>query len=685
MTEKSKKDQLILDVRDLKAYFDTPEGIAKAVNGISFSIRKGEIFGLVGESGSGKTVTALSILRLLQKPAGYIAGGEIHLGDQNLLDLPLPEMRKVRGARVSMIFQEPMTSLNPVFTVGNQVAEAILLHDKGTKRSAMQKTLKLFMEVGIPAPEQRIHEYPHQLSGGMKQRVMIAMALACQPDLIVADEPTTALDVTTQAQVLAVLKELKTKKGASILLVTHNLGLVRQYADRVGVMYAGKIVEIADTRTLLNSPCHPYTQKLLESIPSRATRGKDLNIIQGNVPAATEYGEGCTFLPRCPVGDPEICGKEFPPVEEVKPGQIAACYKKGSYVGIKNIRPSIRRSDSSSEEEILVEAREVDIHFPIKKGFLKKTVGYVKAVDGFSLKIPLGKTTALVGESGCGKTTFGKALVNLLKIRQGEIQYGDTIIQGKGKPPAKFIHQNIQMIFQDPYSSLNPRMKVADLVSEGVKAQGIPFSDAKLTDLLIQAGLPPDSVFKYPHEFSGGQRQRICIARALAVEPNFLICDEATSALDVSVQAQILNTLRSIQKRKNLTYLFITHDLGVVEYLADYIAVMYLGRIVEEGPLEEVLDNPRHPYTQALLSAVPRVEEDTGKEKIFLEGDVPSPINPPSGCHFHPRCPHATSECQTSYPPIHQEDSHPSHHYRCYHPVSNLPKGDGSPQPVSER
>lgn len=656
--------KVLLELKNLKTYFSTPEGTAKPVNGVDLTIHEGEIYSLVGESGCGKSVTALSIMQLLQKPAGYIESGEINFKGRNLVGISGSEMRKIRGKEISMIFQEPMTSLNPVFTVGEQIIEAIVLHEKASKKAAYDKTVEILRSVGIPSPEKRINEYPHQLSGGMKQRIMIAMALACNPSLIIADEPTTALDVTIQAQILDLLRERCKQNNISILLVTHNLGIVKNFADKISVMYAGKIVETASVKEMLSSPQHPYTKKLLKSLPSREARGKDLSVITGNVPAATKYGEGCLFQPRCPNATEE-CLKTCPSLKDVSFSHQVACFNNeaepstcmGSVQNLSN-------AETVESKETLIDIEKINVHFPIRAGILKKTVGYVKAVDDFSLKITKGKTTALVGESGCGKTTIGKALIQLVPVTAGKISmHGQPIINGKFID-INSIRKNIQMIFQDPYSSLNPRMRVCDLIQEGALARKRPLSKIELEDLLVKVGLSKDILNRYPHEFSGGQRQRISIARALAVTPELFICDEATSALDVSVQAQILNLLRQIQKENNLTFLFITHDLGVVEYLADYIAVMYLGRVVEEGPVLEVLDNPKHPYTKALFDAVPRIDAETKKSTVVMQGDVPSPINPPSGCHFHPRCPFADEKCKQSYPPaIHASETHS---YRCY-------------------
>jgi len=656
---------MLLRVKDLRSYFQTSEGIARAVDGVSFDIGKGSTFALVGESGCGKSVTALSIMRLLAEPAGYIAGGSIHLGDTDITALPYDEMRDIRGNRISMIFQEPMTSLNPVFTVGYQIREAICSHQTAKADEAKKIAVEMLDKVGIPDPDKRYDEYPHQLSGGMRQRVMIAMALACRPELLIADEPTTALDVTIQAQILNLMKDLQATMGTSILLITHDLGVVYQTADRVGVMYAGRIAELADRDELFSHPLHPYTAKLFQSLPGRQKRGEQLHTIEGVVPKATEFPDGCRFADRCDCVM-NICRTVEPPLSTATQDHTVACHLYGphgrghdSFVSPQEsgehdplVSPDL--SDTRRPDELL-NVQDLKMHFPIKKGVFKRTVGHVKAVDGVDLIIPRGRTLALVGESGCGKTTVGKCILQLIRPSVGRVDYGAdvtlTILRRSQLQPYR---SRMQIIFQDPYSSLNPRMMIGEIIEEGMKAHGIGGGrkqrEGTIENIMKTVGLSPEMMFRYPHEFSGGQRQRISVARALAVDPEFIVCDEPTSALDVSIQAQILNLLKKLQMEMSLTYLFITHDLAVVEYLADAVAVMYLGRIVERGTVTEVFDDPRHPYTQALFAAIPKIDKDSGLKKIFPEGDVPSPSNPPRGCHFHPRCPQATDRCRTTYP-----------------------------------
>ncbi len=558
----------LLSVRDLAVTI----GSSRPVDGISFDIAPGETFALLGESGCGKSMTALALMRLLPNVA-RVAGGSVALGGRDLLSLPETQMRDVRGGGMSMIFQEPATSLNPVMTVGRQIEEALALRGAADP----ERALELLKSVGIPDPARRLREYPFQMSGGMKQRVMIAMALAGDPQLLIADEPTTALDVTIQAQVLDLLRDLQQRRGMAMLLITHDLGVAARMADHVAVMNAGRIVEVAARADFFRAPQHPYSQRLFAALPEN--------------------------LPK-----PEV---------------------------------------KAAPAQPLLEVADLRVHFPICRGLLQRTVGHVRAVDGVSLSLPAGHTLALVGESGCGKTTAGKAMLRLVAPTDGRVRFDGKALDDAGMAAAR---SKMQMVFQDPFGSLNPRLRIGEIIAEGMRALGIPGDHAvRIAELMTQVGLAPEMAGRYPHEFSGGQRQRIAIARALAVSPQVLILDEPTSALDVSVQAQILKLLTELQKSFGLAYLFITHNIAVVDFLADEVAVMYLGRIVERGTAEEVLRGARHPYTQALLAAVPRIDGEAG-ERVLVAGDPPSPANPPSGCHFHPRCPRATDLCRKTYP-----------------------------------
>ena len=624
---------------------------AAIVDGISFDIAAGETFALLGESGCGKSMTALSLMRLL--PDGVQnAGGAVQMEQASLFDLPEREMRNVRGGKMAMIFQEPGLSLNPVMTVGQQIAEVLELHQGLDADAVLQRSVELLDQVGIPDAERRIEEYPFQLSGGMKQRVMIAMALAGSPRLLIADEPTTALDVTIQAQVLQLLRDTQVKSGMAILLITHDLGVVAETAHRVGVMYAGQVVEQASRDELFAQPLHPYTQKLFAALPSAERAGQSLSAIPGSVPPLGSITNGCRFAPRCDKAW-ALCHEQTPAWTVVAEGQGVRChlYAEGveSEKGEERSEVAEKHGVSSTHSlaPSLLQVSDLRVHFDIRKGLLQRVAGQVKAVDGVSLSIPRGRTLALVGESGCGKTTLGKSLLLLMPATSGRVQFDGKELIGTGASRAA-----MQMVFQDPYASLNPKMRVAEILEEGMSSLNSGNNSAErqghIDQLLDKVGLARDSKWRYPHEFSGGQRQRIAIARALAVSPQLLICDEPTSALDVSVQAQILNLLKSLQDELGLSYLFITHNLGVVEYLAHEVCVMYLGRIVERGTTDEVMHSPKHPYTQALLSAVPRIDGE-GRTFIKLEGDMPSPSNPPSGCHFAPRCSHAMPTCAT-YP-----------------------------------
>ncbi|MDP2030530.1 MAG: ABC transporter ATP-binding protein [Thiobacillus sp.] len=634
-------------------------GPVRIVDGVSFHIAAGETYALLGESGCGKSMTALSLMRLLPD-GGRIVAGSVRLAEQDVLALPESEMRRVRGGGMAMIFQEPMLALNPVIKVGEQIAEALVLH-QGLRGQAMTDAARALLDsVGVPDAVRRLDSYPFELSGGLRQRVMIAMALAGQPRLLIADEPTTALDVTIQAQVLDVLRRLRTERRMGMLLITHDLGVVAENADRVGVMYAGELVEEGARDAFFAAPQHPYTRMLFDALPRPGDGGR-LTTIPGQVPKLDAPMHGCRFAPRCPFAIAR-CRIESPDWQELT-GQRVRCHLAGT-LPPRTVRETSAHEISAQTSQALLQVDGLKVHFPIRRGLLQRTVGFVRAVDDVSLSIQAGRTLALVGESGCGKTTVGKALLRLIEPTAGSVVLGGTTI---GAKDVSSLRRQAQMVFQDPFSSLNPRMRVADILLEGMDALGIGVASQRreaVAQLLQQVGLPDDAGGRYPHAFSGGQRQRIAIARALAVSPRLVICDEPTSALDVSVQAQILNLLKDLQGRLGLAYLFITHNLAVVDYLAHEVAVMYLGRIVEHGAAADVLRAPRHSYTQALVSAVPRIEPQTGQSIIRLAGDQPSPLNPPAGCHFHPRCPHASDVCRQIYPD--RTDLGDGHWVRCH-------------------
>ncbi len=643
--------EVVLEVSGLKTRLGSKERPVHAVDGVDITIRKGETFVLVGESGCGKSMIALSIMRLLPV-SGRIVDGDVLLHGQSLPSLSEADMRKERGGRVGMIFQEPMTSLNPVMRVGEQVAEAVRLHDPEYRERVNERVVELFRSVGIPDPEARVREYPHQLSGGMKQRVMIAMTLAGRPELLIADEPTTALDVTIQAQVLDLLRDLQRDTGMAILLITHDLGVVAEMADRVGVMYAGQLVEIAEVGSFFDKPAHPYSRKLFRAMPSARKRARGLDVIHGMVPLLNQEFGHCRFVERCEVAQ-AICHQELPPWQGMGEDRYR-CHLKLNEIALQDSTATVDGSAVSNYQEALLRVEQLQVHFPIHRGVLRRVVGHVKAVDGVDMTIPQGRTVALVGESGCGKTTVGKAILQLLRPTGGQVLFDGVELTETRGAELRALRKQFQIIFQDPASSMNPRMLVADIVAEGLQAQRIGGNRAERRErvirLLQQVGVPASTAERYPHEFSGGQRQRIAIARALAVDPRLLVCDEPTSALDVSVQAQVLNLLKELQRERGLSYLFITHNISVVAYLADEVAVMYLGRIVEQGSVAAVLDSPQHPYTQALLNAVPVPDPQHQREVLRLQGDMPSPSNPPQGCYFHPRCPKAVERCREDYP-----------------------------------
>ncbi len=651
--------ETVLALRELSMHIDSERGVVRALDRVSFEIRAGETFALLGESGCGKSMTALSLMRLLP-PAGRIAGGEVRMGGRDLCSLTEAQMRRVRGGDLAMIFQEPGTSLNAVLTVGQQLGEVLAIH-RGLKGAAARaEAVALMKQVGIPDPERRLTEYPFQFSGGMKQRVMIAMALAGKPKLLIADEPTTALDVTIQAQVLDLMATLQREQRMAMMLITHDLGVVAKMAHRIGVMYAGHLIEEAPRERFFAKPAHPYSVKLFEALPEGHRQAGKLSTIPGSVPPLTTDFIGCRFAERCPHAW-DRCRGEAPAWHDLGEGQRVRCHL---YDAVEAARLAAR---SGAAEQVakpvtrsgdtLLEVEQLQVHFPIKRGVLQRTVGHVKAVDGVSLTLRAGRTLALVGESGCGKTTAGKAILRLIEPTGGRARLGGVDLGELDGKALRTLRSKMQMVFQDPFGSLNPRLRVAEIIDEGMNALGIGGdADARrqrILEIMRLVGLRPEMADRYPHEFSGGQRQRIAVARALAVSPQLIVCDEPTSALDVSVQAQILNLLLELQAELGLAYLFITHNIGVVEYLAHEVAVMYLGRIVEQGSAEEVLKSPRHPYTQALLAAVPRAELSEAQASALppLKGDLPSPSNPPQGCHFHPRCPKAGDACRQDYPP----------------------------------
>ncbi|PHS72154.1 MAG: ABC transporter ATP-binding protein [Cycloclasticus sp.] len=645
--------QPLLSVQGLKTQFNQPSEAIRAVDGISFDIAEGETFALVGESGCGKSISALSVLRLLPNNAQITAGKVIYRG-LDLLRIAEKDMRDVRGARIAMIFQDPMTSLNPVMSIGEQIAEAVLMHKKMQSAEVKAKVINLLKQVRIPDVDQRYLEFPHQLSGGMRQRVMIAIALANEPDLLIADEPTTALDVTIQSQILQLLKDLQQQTGMSLWIITHDLGIVADIADRVAVMYAGQLLEVATRQHFFKQPAHPYSQRLFDAVPTLEKRNEALVTLTGAVPKLSQKFIGCRFAERCDFKINACIETNLVDWTSIDTDHKVRCIRVNDIDQTKQKGSVFTKPDIQSNQNGSLTVENLKVHFPIKKGLLKRTIGQVKAVDGVSFELLAGTTMALVGESGCGKTTLGKGLLQLLPITSGRIEYKDCDLSRLSENEFRPYRDVLQIIFQDPFSSMNPRMLVGDILEEGLRALKPTLDDETIRqqcdELLAKVGLSADVRLRYPHEFSGGQRQRLCIARALAVKPSIIICDEPTSALDVSVQAQVLNLLKDLQREEHLSYLFITHDLSVVSYLADTVAVMYLGRIVEYGSVDDVLNRPTHPYTKALIDAVPTWDESLKNNITRLPDNMPSPSNPPSGCHFHTRCEEVMPACRQSYP-----------------------------------
>lgn len=671
----------LLQIKDLHTDIEIRSGVVRALSGVDLHVNPGETLGIVGESGSGKTMTALSLMGLLPQ-GGKVSSGSIILDGQDLTQLPLKEKRKLRGTKVGMIFQDPLTSLNPTMKIGLQVCEPLRVHEGLSKKEALERAVEILKRVGMPRPEVVINNYPHQLSGGMRQRVMIAMALVCKPRILIADEPTTALDVTTQMQILDLIDELRDEYKMGVILITHDLGVVAGHTDRVAVMYAGRIVETAPTKTLFTEPKHRYTSSLMAALPERAlAAGTKLFSIPGAPPSLTNLPVGCRFAARClwatdecRAGYPDLSGDEthtfscFHPVQE---GDESPAVLQGKLDSNKTDRAAADVPQIS--HETLLDVKEASREYESAgSGFFKREKGVVSAVDRVSITVKKGETYGLVGESGCGKSTVGRLIAGLEPPSGGAIELdGRDLATLKGRDAVR-IHRDVQMMFQDSYAAMDPRMRIDQILAEPMSIQKTGNARQiaeRIMEILEQVGLTEEILDRYPHEFSGGQLQRIGFARSLTLAPDLIVADEPVSALDVSVQAQVLNLMKDLQQELGLSYLFISHDLAVVQYMADRIGVMYLGRIVEEGPASEVVKNPKHPYTKALIDSIPVPDPEFKHDEnaIKLTGEPPSAVNPPEGCRFRPRCPFAGEECKVQ-PMLTDE----THRVACHHPLLSL-------------
>ena len=733
----------VLDIQDLSTHIKLTSSVVQAVGNIDLHVEAGETLGIVGESGCGKSMTGLSIMGLLP-PGGSIVGGSIKLNDRELVGLKDEEMRRVRGNEISMIFQDPLTSLDPTKTIGYQVSEPVRLHRGASKAAALHRAVEVLSLVGLPRPKERLSDYPHQLSGGLRQRVMIAMALACEPKLLIADEPTTALDGTIQAQILTLLKDLKDRLGMAMLLITHDMGVIAGHADRVNVMYAGRVVETAEAGELFTEMHHPYTQALLASIPQlKQDAAKALHAIPGLPPDLTRPPQGCRFAARCPrasdkcrTEEPPLAGRTsehrfacwhpvdgplvLAPIGERGPdaestglatsdaesmAEAAAADEYGNLtdaplndvgaqdqampelvvaaglevtadgrieVTEREVEPSAANGPGTAP---LLDIRNLVKEYPITSGaILQRRVSSVKAVSDVSFSVPAGTTFGLVGESGCGKTTIGKMIVALERPNSGAVTLGGVDMSKLRGSELRRKRRDLQLMFQDPHSSLDPRMRVGTIIGEPLAVQRLGSKRAqrdRVFELLSEVGLPRNAVERYPHEFSGGQRQRIGLARALTLNPRMIVADEPVSALDVSIRAQVLNLMKRLQASHGLTYVVISHDLAVVKYMAERIGVMYLGKLVEIGSAQDIYERAAHPYTAGLIATIPVPDPaaELAKQGAAIKGELPSPVNPPSGCRFRTRCQFAQERCAAEEPVL--RSFGPGHMAACHFPLQN--------------
>jgi oligopeptide/dipeptide ABC transporter ATP-binding protein len=683
----------LIEVVDLKTRIPLRSGTVHAVDGLSFDVQEGETVGIVGESGCGKTMAAMSIMRLLPRNA-YIAGGEINFDGRDLTKLTDAELRKVRGNDIGMVFQDPMTSLNPTMMIGKQIAEVVLIHRDVSKQEAMDRAREVLELVGLPRPAERLKDYPHQLSGGLRQRVMIAMALACDPKLLIADEPTTALDVTIQAQILRLLDKIKAELGMGIILITHDMGVIAGRTDRVVVMYAGQKIETAETLELFTRVRHPYTEALLASIPKLdQDRSQVLYSIPGLPPDLRRPPLACRFAARCAFAT-EQCRTQEPKLEPDSndPAHLFACFhpRASSAADISEIaagllaeaesnkalaetfgkelelleitgeeKAALAAGDGDGKPDIVLEFKSASKEFDVTAGaVMRRKIGTLHAVTDVELAVRQGETFGLVGESGCGKTTLGRLGVALEVPTSGQVIFNGEDLNAFKRAELREKRRDLQFMFQDPYASLDPRMRVKEIISEPLdiaKRGSTKERVDTVRTLLDEVGLGHDAMERYPHEFSGGQRQRLGLARALALNPEVIVADEPVSALDVSIRSQVLNLMRRVQVAHGLTYIVISHDLSVVRYVADRIGVMYLGKIVEIGTGDDIYERPAHPYTAGLLEAIPLPNPEIARAKkgeVPIRGELPSPLNPPSGCRFRTRCPLAQDKCAEIVPEL---------------------------------
>ena len=673
----------LLELEGLQTEIRLRRAVVHALDGVSLTVDPGECLGIVGESGCGKTMTALSIMRLLP-PGGHIVGGKIMLDGREISAISDGDMRHVRGNEIGMIFQDPMTSLNPTMTIGDQISETVVLHRGANATQARDRAIEVLGLVGMPRPAERVDNYPHQLSGGMRQRVMIAMALACEPKLLIADEPTTALDVTIQKQILELIDDLRKRLSMAVILVTHDLGVIAGRADRIAVMYAGKVAESTSTTRLFSNPRHPYTEALFEALPEKAAdNARKLYNIPGMPPDLTNPPSGCRFAARCRYVQ-QTCRDEEPELKGDSWEHVFRCFfPVGKEEREKRLAELTVSEEAAAKQAVTAPVAVADGEllkidhlvkdFPVTAGaVLQRKVGAVSAVADVSFSIVPGQTFGMVGESGCGKTTIGRLIVGLEKATSGSIVLDGEDLTKLSTRERRRRSGKVQLMFQDSYASMDPRMRVGPILREPLAIQrqgGRGEQQAKINEILDEVGLPRGAVERYPHEFSGGQRQRLGLARALILRPQLIVADEPVSALDVSIQAQILNLMLDLQRDHGLTYLFISHDLSVVRYLSNNIGVMYLGKLVEIGPANDVYYGPVHPYTRGLIDTIPVADPVAEKAKVTkgVAGELPSAIDPPSGCRFRTRCPRAQDLCAVEEPPLRPFGD--SHLAACHFPL----------------